>query len=227
MLSRLKHSSSKHALTCLLLESSSLWKRQFEYLFKEAARPFLSHRNTLPDNNAVLCRISNKSVPGPVWQEWGWCVIMCLHSVVTQNKVKFLAFFYDLWVFLETWNTMKLKRVPANRNDRVHLKPCRADRRLHNGVLTNLCGLESVPLGWLIISGKTHITVIPTYQQGIHPKMPIGTLKPQRAQKSIQFWLLLYMSTYDQVSQPGTIRISNNSNKKRTIITTYCNQSFK
>jgi hypothetical protein len=32
----------------------------------------------------------------------GWYVIMCLHSVVTQNKVKFLAFFFDLRPLLET-----------------------------------------------------------------------------------------------------------------------------
>ena len=60
---------------------------------------------------------------------------MWLHSVVTQNKMKYLAFFFDfVGPLLETWNSKKLKSVQANWNKKkkinVQLKPHQTDNKI-------------------------------------------------------------------------------------------------
>lgn len=66
---------------------------------------------------------------------------MCLHSVVTQNKVKFLAFFFEPGHFLklETAQNLKaFKQIEIKKNS-VHLKLHQTDkRRFYKARLANL-----------------------------------------------------------------------------------------
>lgn len=51
----------------------------------------------------------------------------CCHT----KQGEILGIFYNLWVFLETRNSMKLREFQQTEMTRVHLKPRRTDRRLH------------------------------------------------------------------------------------------------